>query len=128
MLERLGLHPNLAADGREAVQMFRSLQHDVIFMDCQMPELDGYEATRQIRRLEKPGQHVRIIAMTAEALAGARENCLAAGMDAYIPKPIRLGDLCEALEARVLFHAEATVFSGPTAPSVPIGSSRSWLP
>jgi len=101
MLERLGLHPDVAADGREAVQMFRSLPHDVIFMDCQMPELDGYESTRQIRRLEKPGQHVTIIAMTAEALAGAREKCLAAGMDHYIAKPVKLADLCQALESRV---------------------------
>ena len=101
MLERLGLHPDVAADGREAVQLFLSVPHDVIFMDCQMPELDGYEATRQIRRLEPPGRHVTIIAMTAEALAGARDNCLAAGMDDYIPKPVRLGDLCEALKARI---------------------------
>src|ERR1035441_10567937 len=101
MLERLGLHPDVAADGREAVQLFLSVPHDVIFMDCQMPELDGYEATRQIRRLELPGRHVTIIAMTAEALAGARDNCLAAGMDDYIPKPVRLGDLCEALKARI---------------------------
>ena len=100
MLERLGLRPDVAGNGREAVQMFRALPHDVIFMDCQMPELNGYEATRQIRGLEGPGQHVAIIAMSAEVLAGTRENCLAAGMDGYIPKPVRLGDICEALEAR----------------------------
>jgi len=101
MLERLGLHPDVAADGREAVQMFQSMPHDVIFMDCQMPEMDGYAATREIRRLEKPGRHVTIIAMTAEAMAGAREDCRAAGMDDYIAKPVRMGDLYQALDARL---------------------------
>jgi PAS domain S-box-containing protein len=101
MLESLGLHPHVAANGKEAVRQFQSMSPDVIFMDCQMPELDGYEATRQIRRLEQPGRHATIIAMTADALAGARDNCLAAGMDDYISKPTRLSDLCEALEARM---------------------------
>jgi CheY-like chemotaxis protein len=99
MLGRLGLRPEVAGNGIEAVRMFRSLRPDVIFMDCQMPELDGYEATRQIRLLQNPGEHPAIIAMTAEALAGSREECLAAGMDDYISKPIALTDLCDALEA-----------------------------
>jgi CheY-like chemotaxis protein len=68
-------------------------------MDCQMPEVDGYEAARQIRLLQNPGEHPAIIAMTAEALAGSREECLAAGMDDYIAKPIELTALCDALEA-----------------------------
>ncbi len=101
MIERLGLRPDVAGNGREAVEMFRALPHDVIFMDCQMPELDGYETTRQIRQMEGPGQHVAIIAMTAEALVGSREKCLAAGMDDYISKPVRLSDICAALEARL---------------------------
>jgi CheY-like chemotaxis protein len=95
MLGRLGLRAEVAGNGLEAVQMFRSLRPDVIFMDCQMPELDGYEATRQIRLLQKPGEHSAIVAMSAEALAGSREECLAAGMDDYISKP----DLYDALEA-----------------------------
>jgi CheY-like chemotaxis protein len=99
LLGRLGLRVDVAGNGLEAVQMFRSLRPDVIFMDCQMPELDGYEATRQIRLLQNPGEHPAIIAMTAEALAGSREECLAAGMDHYISKPIDLADLCGALEA-----------------------------
>jgi CheY-like chemotaxis protein len=99
MLARLGLRPEVAGNGIEAVQMFRSLRPDVIFMDCQMPELDGYEATRQIRLLQNPGERPTIIAMTAEAIAGSREECLAAGMDDYISKPIQLTDLCGALEA-----------------------------
>ncbi len=99
LLGRLGLRVEVAGNGLEAVQMFQSLHPDVIFMDCQMPELDGYEATRQIRLLQNPGEHPAIIAMTAEALAGSREECLAAGMDHYISKPINLTDLCEVLEA-----------------------------
>jgi PAS domain S-box-containing protein len=98
LLGRLGLRPEVAGNGLEAVQMFRSLHPDIIFMDCQMPELDGYEATRRIRLLQKPGEHPAIVAMTAEALAGSREACLAAGMDHYISKPIALADLCDALE------------------------------
>jgi PAS domain S-box-containing protein len=99
LLGRLGFRPDVAGNGLEAVQMYRSLRPDVIFMDCQMPELDGYEATRQIRRLQHPGERTAIIAMTAEALEGARETCLAAGMDDYISKPVKLADIAGALDA-----------------------------
>jgi CheY-like chemotaxis protein len=71
--------------------------YDLIFMDCQMPEMDGYAATQAIRGLEAPGHHVGIIAMTAEAMVGAREECLAAGMDDYIAKPVRMDSLLEAV-------------------------------
>jgi signal transduction histidine kinase/ligand-binding sensor domain-containing protein/CheY-like chemotaxis protein len=98
MLEKLGLRADVAANGREAVSMFRLLPYDLIFMDCQMPEMDGYSATREIRRLEPPGQHRWIIAMTAEAMTGVREQCLAAGMDDYIAKPVKMDTLQEAVE------------------------------
>ena len=97
MLEKLGVRPDLAADGREAVEMFGLLPYDLIFMDCQMPEMDGYAATREIRRREGPHQHVPIVAMTAEVLAGCREQCLAAGMDDHIAKPVKMEFLFEAL-------------------------------
>ncbi len=98
MLDKLGYRVDVAVNGREAVQMVQTGLYDAIFMDCQMPEMDGYEATREIRRTEQPGQHIAIIAMTAEALAGAREHCLRAGMDDYIAKPVRLEQLSDAIE------------------------------
>lgn len=102
MLERLGYRADFVADGREAVTAWERLPYDVILMDCQMPELDGYAATREIRvreALQSPAcpRPVRIIAMTANAMPGDREKCLAAGMDDYISKPIRLETLAAAL-------------------------------
>jgi CheY-like chemotaxis protein len=93
MIEKLGLRADVAANGREALALFEMLPYDLILMDCQMPEMDGYEASREIRRRESPGRQPVIVAMTAEALEGARERCLAAGMDDYIAKPVRLEDL-----------------------------------
>jgi signal transduction histidine kinase/DNA-binding response OmpR family regulator/streptogramin lyase len=98
MLEKLGVRPDLAANGREAVEMFGILPYHLILMDCQMPEMDGYAAARAIRRKEGLGQHVPIVAMTAEVLAGCREQCLAAGMDGHIPKPVKMEFLVEALQ------------------------------
>jgi two-component system sensor histidine kinase/response regulator len=98
MLERVGLRPDVAADGREAVAMCGFLPYDLIFMDCQMPELDGYTAAAEIRKRQKPDGRVAIIAMTAEAMEGARERCLAAGMDDYIAKPVRPDQMIEALK------------------------------
>jgi signal transduction histidine kinase/DNA-binding response OmpR family regulator len=98
MLNRLGLRPDFAANGNEALEMFTMVPYDLIFMDCQMPQMDGYEAARQIRKREGSGRRVVIIAMTADAMAGARENCLAAGMDDYIAKPVSGTDLLGKLE------------------------------
>jgi CheY-like chemotaxis protein len=97
MLERLGVRVDVAANGLEAVAMFRLVPYDLIFMDCQMPEMDGYAATREIRRLQTGERRVTIVAMTADALTGTREHCLAAGMDDYISKPVKLADLSATL-------------------------------
>jgi len=97
MLERLGVRSDVAANGREAVDMCAMFPYDLVFMDCHMPEMDGYAATAAIRQQMGAERHVPIIAMTAEAMEGCRENCLAAGMDDYIAKPVRPDDLKDAL-------------------------------
>ncbi|MFI5311713.1 MAG: response regulator [Gemmatimonadales bacterium] len=87
MLEHLGCTVDVAADGEEALVMSSQFPYDVIFMDMQMPNLDGLEATRRIR-VRDAASHIRIVAMTANAMAGDRERCLAAGMDDYVSKPV----------------------------------------
>jgi PAS domain S-box-containing protein len=90
LLEKLGCLVDLASNGREAVEMSDRDPYDLIFMDCGMPEMDGFEATRQIREGHFTSHRVPIIALTAHAIAGTREQCLAAGMDDYVSKPFDL--------------------------------------
>lgn len=97
----LGHHVTIVANGREAVQAVQHHPFDVVLMDLQMPEMDGEEATRQIRALGDQIRQPRIIALTAYAFAGMRERCLAAGMDGFLNKPVRLQDLHQALQPRV---------------------------
>jgi two-component system sensor histidine kinase/response regulator len=98
MLRKRGIGVDLAEDGEQALSMLAP-EHRAVFMDCQMPNVDGYEATRRIRAAESGDAHVPIIAMTANALAGDRERCLQAGMDDYLSKPLRSADL-DAVLAR----------------------------
>jgi len=98
ILESLGHHVTVVSDGREALSAARAVRFDLIVMDVQMPDMDGFEATAAIRELEKPtGEHIPIIAMTAHAMKGDRERCLAARMDGYVSKPIRVADVEEAV-------------------------------
>jgi signal transduction histidine kinase/DNA-binding response OmpR family regulator len=101
MLERLGLAVDVAGNGRVALQILERQCYDVIFMDCQMPIMDGYEAATEIRRREAEDAHTTIIAMTADVLKGSRERCLAAGMDSFISKPVKLDDLVKALQSKL---------------------------
>jgi two-component system sensor histidine kinase/response regulator len=98
LVERLGYRADVAGNGAEAVSILERGSYDAVLMDCQMPELDGYEATKLIRKNETGGRRVPIIAMTAAALSGDRERCLAAGMDDYISKPIKLHVVAAVLE------------------------------
>ncbi len=97
LLGKLGCRVDVAADGREALQMSALLPYDLIFMDCQMPEMDGYEATGAIRIREGEARHTPIIALTAGALEEDRERCLQSGMDGYLSKPVRAEQLREML-------------------------------
>ncbi len=104
-LKKLGCTVDVVSNGLEVLEALPRGKYDLVFMDCQMPEMDGYEATRAIRKREEDRQHpcrwrapVHIIAMTANAMQGDREKCLAAGMDDYVTKPIRLTELQAAIE------------------------------
>ncbi|HEY7640504.1 MAG TPA: response regulator [Steroidobacteraceae bacterium] len=105
MLERLGCRVDVASNGHEALKMVQSIPFDIVFMDCQMPEMDGFEATRAIRaweatsRVGGPATRLPVVALTANAMQGDRERCLAAGMDDYITKPLARADLARVLEA-----------------------------
>jgi len=102
LLEKQGHRVTAAENGRIAVERAQRETFDVILMDIQMPEMDGLEATRQIREAERAtGRHTPIIALTAHALTGDRERCLAAGMDAYVTKPIRAAQLLTAIQRLV---------------------------
>jgi PAS domain S-box-containing protein len=97
MLKRLGYRADAAADGFEVLQALQRQQYDLILMDVRMPELSGLEAAKQIRKLWPASQQPKIIAITAYALEGDREKCLAAGMDDYISKPVKMEDLDDTL-------------------------------
>ncbi len=98
LLKRLGCLVDVASNGVQAVEMWRLTAYDIVFMDCQMPELDGYAATAEIRRSERgTGRHTPIVALTANAMIGDRERCLEAGMDGHLAKPVSLDRIEAAL-------------------------------
>ncbi|MDX6406832.1 MAG: hypothetical protein QOH70_4287 [Blastocatellia bacterium] len=98
-MEKLGLHADMVANGLEAIEALNEIHYDVVLMDCQMPEMDGYAATGVIRQREGAGpERTPIIAMTANAMRGDRQRCLEAGMDDYISKPIDAEELFTVLE------------------------------
>jgi CheY-like chemotaxis protein/HPt (histidine-containing phosphotransfer) domain-containing protein len=102
MLEKFGCKVDVVGNGREAVDALSERTHDLVFMDCQMPVMDGYEATGVIRKLEATGNNghgprTTIVALTAHAMDGDREKCLAAGMDDYLTKPLGMKEIQSVL-------------------------------
>ncbi len=97
MLRKFGIEADVVATGIEALDALVGVSYDLVLMDCQMPEMDGFEATRRIRERERGSRRMPVVAMTANAMVGDREKCLAAGMDDHIPKPVRIDQLHRTL-------------------------------
>jgi len=106
-LERCGCATDVAADGQQALEALAVRPYDAVLMDCQMPVMDGYEATAELRRREAGGRRTPVIAMTAHAMKGDQERCLEAGMDDYVPKPMRRELLVEVLTRWIPAEAPA---------------------
>jgi two-component system sensor histidine kinase/response regulator len=109
LLAKFGFqHIDLAENGLEALEKYKTNEYDIIFMDCQMPELDGYQATQKIRAFEESTtRHIPIVAMTANAMMGDREKCLNSGMDDYVSKPLRIQHLRTVLQSLFMLVEEA---------------------
>jgi len=118
-LERLGYRVDIVGDGRAAVEAWKSGRYDLILMDCQMPELDGYAATREIRRLQG-ARHIPIVALTAHAMKGAAEECTSAGMDDYLTKPIDRDRLEACLERFLGLAAQVAAAAQAQTNEVPV--------
>jgi signal transduction histidine kinase/CheY-like chemotaxis protein len=111
MLRRLGYQPYCVANGREAVEALAEPRYAAVLMDCQMPEMNGYEAAEAIRRSEAAGHHIPIVALTASAIKGDEDRCLASGMDAYVTKPVTVAALGDVL-AQVMHDVGAPPAAG----------------
>jgi CheY-like chemotaxis protein len=99
ILEKAGHQVEVVNDGAEAVTAYRRGSFDLIVMDVQMPVMDGLQATAEIRRLEPAGRRIPIVALTANAMAGDRGRCLQAGMDGYVSKPFRPGEMLQEIDS-----------------------------
>ncbi len=117
-LDKLGCQTDAMVNGRQALEAMTRTPYDLVLMDCRMPEMDGYEATRQIRQHEGSARHTKIVAMTAHALAEDSKKCLAAGMDDYITKPVRLETLAAAIRRALSVPVDpSAALPDPAAPA-----------
>jgi len=121
MLEKLGYRAEAVANGLEAVEACARERYDAVLMDCMMPEMDGYRATAWIRQRESPERRMPIVAITASTAPGDREKCYAAGMDAYLSKPLSLRALDETL--RRWLRGPEPVVDVPPVPAVRVSDS-----
>ena len=133
----MGYRADVASNGIEAIECIERQPYDVVLMDVQMPEMDGLEASRRISRAGRAGERPRIVAMTANAMQGDREECLAAGMDDYVTKPIRVDALVPALTlaeaARCLSQRSTSMCAARSASlassvSTPLSKVSSFMP
>jgi len=105
LLERLGCSVDVADGGEQGLERWSNQEYDLVFMDCEMPGMDGYETTRQLRQRERPGQHTPVVALTAHALPQMVAKCLESGMDGHLAKPIVFAHLKQTLERYLLREA-----------------------
>jgi CheY-like chemotaxis protein len=118
LLEKRGFSVSVAVDGKQAIAAVENGEFDVILMDIQMPEMDGFEATAEIRKRQSHnGRRTPIIALTAHALKEDRDRCLSAGMDAYVTKPIRPAELFRAMREVLEGERDATTVLAPVQSS-----------
>jgi PAS domain S-box-containing protein len=114
-LERCGCHVDVVSDGRQALDALAKQRYDAVLMDCEMLEMDGYNATAELRLREYGTRHTPVIAMTAHALPDDRARCLAAGMDDYVSKPIRREQLIDTLRRWIPPHSDSSVSAGASS-------------